>query len=233
MVNDRAEVRVFVDPPVEREDGGTDKDSDDSDNPEGVVDHLPRRILGGPASVNKKRRASNKRRLEADSDEEGEGQARQPRPAVQRQERIWNKTNSGMVGSKVPEFIKPVLSADYQQQLENISSGYDYYKLFQPDSFANEIVSQSRLYALQKGYTNSSETVSQDTYRCTEAMLLHSGYHSVPRRRMMWETKQDCHINLVADNIRRYQVAAVLQCLHFRDNSKIDADGYYKVRSTD
>ena len=67
-------MRVFVDPPVEREDGGTDKDSDDSDNPEGLVDHLPRRILGGTASVNKKSRASNKRRLEADSDEEGEEQ---------------------------------------------------------------------------------------------------------------------------------------------------------------
>ena len=53
-----------------------------------------------------------------------------------------------MVGSKVPEFIKPVLSADDQHQLENMASVYDYYKLFQPDSFADEIVSQSRLYAL-------------------------------------------------------------------------------------
>ena len=157
MVNDRAEVRVFVDPPVEREDGGTDKDSDDSDNPEGVVDHLPRRILGGPASVNKKRRASNKRRLEADSDEEGEGQARQPRPAVQRQERIWNKTNSGMVGSKVPEFIKPVLSADNQQQLENISSGYNYYKLFQPNSCANEIVSNQASTLFRRGTQNRAK----------------------------------------------------------------------------
>ena len=49
----------------------------------------------------------------------------------------------------------------------------------------------------------------------------------------MWEMKEDCHINLVANNIRQNQVDAVLQCLHFRDNSKIDADGYYKVRSTD
>ena len=106
VVNDRAEVRVFVDPPVEREDGGTDKDSDDSDNPEGVADHLPRRILGGTASVNKKRRASNKRRLEADSDEEGEEHARQPRPAVQRQDRIWNKTNSGICSSSLPRRIR-------------------------------------------------------------------------------------------------------------------------------
>lgn len=61
-------------------------------------------------------------------------------------------------------------------------------------------------------------------------MLLHSGYHSVPQRRMLWQQKADCYNNLVADNIRREQVTAVLNCLHFRDNAKIDKDGYYKVR---
>ena len=34
-------------------------------------------------------------------------------------------------------------------------------------------------------------------------MLLHSGYHSVPRRMMIWELKPDCHNALIADNIRR------------------------------
>ncbi len=65
-----------------------------------------------------------------------------------------------------------------------------------------------------------------------EAVLLHSGYHSVPRRKMLWELKQDCHNNLVADNIRRDKMDAMLQCLHFRDNAKIDDDGYFKVRPT-
>jgi hypothetical protein len=47
---------------------------------------------------------------------------------------------------------------------------------------------------------------------------------------MLWELKQDCHNNLVADNIRRDTMDAMLQCLHFRDNAKIDNDGYFKVR---
>lgn len=47
---------------------------------------------------------------------------------------------------------------------------------------------------------------------------------------MLWELKQDCHNNLVADNIRRDQMDAMLQCLHFRDNTKLDDDGYFKVR---
>lgn len=67
-------------------------------------------------------------------------------------------------------------------------------------------------------------------FRCTEAVLLLSGYHSVPRRKMMWETSPDCHNQLVAKNVRRNQVDAVLQCLHFRDNADADDDGYYKVK---
>lgn len=60
-------------------------------------------------------------------------------------------------------------------------------------------------------------------------MLLHSGYHNVPRRKMLWELKPDCRNELVAEAIRRDEVDAVLKCLHFRDNSKIDDDGYFKV----
>lgn len=63
-----------------------------------------------------------------------------------------------------------------------------------------------------------------------EAVLLHSGYHSVPRRKMLWELKPDCHNNLVADNMRRDQMDAMLHCLYFRDNTMIDDDGFFKVR---
>ncbi len=41
--------------------------------------------------------------------------------------------------------------------------------------------------------------------------------------------KDDCRNALVADAIRRREVDAVLLCLHFRDNSNLDNDGYYKV----
>ena len=66
--------------------------------------------------------------------------------------------------------------------------------------------------------------------RCTEAFLLHSGYHSVPRRKMIWQLKADCRNELVANAIRRDEVDAVLKSLHFRDNTQIDNDGYYKVQ---
>jgi hypothetical protein len=55
-------------------------------------------------------------------------------------------------------------------------------------------------------------------------MFLQSGYHSVPRRRMLWQEKPDCWNKLVAEAIRRDDVDSVLKCLHFRDS-----DGYFKV----
>jgi DNA excision repair protein ERCC-6 len=135
-----------------------------------------------------------------------------------------------MVGSRVPVWVKPVMTAENSDMLANLSSAYDYYKLFQPASFAEEIVYQSKLYAVQKDKKQALEVMNIDTYRCTEAMLLHSGYHTVPRRWMLWQQKADCYNQLVAENIRRREVDAVLSCLHFRDNSNIDEDGYYKVR---
>ena len=42
----------LLSPVVERADGGTDKDSDNSDDPEGLPHHLPRRILGGRGELN-------------------------------------------------------------------------------------------------------------------------------------------------------------------------------------
>jgi hypothetical protein len=61
-------------------------------------------------------------------------------------------------------------------------------------------------------------------------LLLHSGYNTVPKRKMLWEQKLDCHNELISNAIRRHQVDAVLSCLHFRDNSKIDEDSYFKVK---
>ncbi len=47
---------------------------------------------------------------------------------------------------------------------------------------------------------------------------------------MSWELKQDCHNNLMADNIRRDTMDAMLHCLQFPDNTKMDVNGYFKVQ---
>lgn len=77
----------------------------------------------------------------------------------------WRKKNPELVGSKIPSFTKPVLSDEEQELLGSLRTAYDFYKLFQSDSFANEIVYQSRLYAVQKDFKKAQEIVNKNTYR--------------------------------------------------------------------
>ena len=105
------------------------------------------------------------------------------------------------------------------------------FRLFQPDSFANEVLYQSRLYNCSKNIGNQKH-ITYRNYRCTEASLLLSGYNAPPRRKMCWEEKPDCINTLVSSNVRRDTVDTILRSLHFRDNSKINdnaPDSYFKV----
>ena len=99
------------------------------------------------------------RRLENDSDTEDEG------PPARAPGGQWTKRDPGLIGTNTPVFIKPIMSAENKDKLEGLSTAYEYYKLFQSDTFANEVVFQSRLYAVQKGFETLLPHVSRDTYR--------------------------------------------------------------------
>jgi hypothetical protein len=77
----------------------------------------------------------------------------------------WSRRDPGLVSSRVPPFIKAVLSAEDSDKLENLSTACNYYKLFQSDTYVSESIYQSRLYAVQKGFQKPLEQVSWDTYR--------------------------------------------------------------------
>ncbi len=77
----------------------------------------------------------------------------------------WSRKDPGLIGTRIPPFSKPVLSAQDKKILDKQTSAYDYYKLFQPNSFANEIVYQSKLYAVQKDLKKAVEIMDKDTYR--------------------------------------------------------------------
>ena len=39
-------------------------------------------------------------------------------------------------------------------------------------------------------------------FRCMEACMLHTGYHSVPARKMLWEQMGDCNNPFISKAIR-------------------------------
>ncbi len=79
-------------------------------------------------------------RLENDSDTEDEDEQRTVRtPRIQ-----WTPQDPGPVGLNTPKFIKPVMSEENREKPEDLSTAYDYYKLFQSDTFANKSVQETR-----------------------------------------------------------------------------------------
>ncbi len=75
-------------------------------------------------------------RLENDSNTEDEDEQRPVcLPRTQ-----WTPQDPGLVGVNTPEFIKPVMSDENREKLEDLSTAYYYYKLFQSDAFANEVI---------------------------------------------------------------------------------------------
>ena len=83
---------------------------------------------------------------------------------------------------------------------------------------------------MQCGRTQKLPLLTADNIRCVEGVFLHTGYHEVPAKKMVWEVGLDCHNALVSGNIRRDTFNDCLQNLHFRDNGFVDRDKYYKVR---
>ena len=127
------EVDIFMEPPVERANGDTDVDSDDSDSPTGKVDHLPRRLLQGGAQKRTRRR---KEKVVSDSEEEEEV----PMAGNRNVPSQWSKTNKGFVGSKIPIWNRPQnVNNAGDWRVEELTSAYEFYKLFQSDSFVNQV----------------------------------------------------------------------------------------------
>jgi hypothetical protein len=77
----------------------------------------------------------------------------------------WSKVNPYLVGSKIPDYVKPELSEDDKAKLQGLHGAYDFYKVFSPDSWMNEVVNQSRLYAVQKGHTKQLPMLTKDKIR--------------------------------------------------------------------
>ena len=47
---------------------------------------------------------------------------------------------------------------------------------------------------------------------------------------MVWETKPDCHLPFISNSVRRDTIDGLMTVLHFRDNTNIDGDPFFKIR---
>ena len=72
--------------------------------------------------------------------------------------------------------------------------------------------------------------MSKQELFCFIGILILSGYHPVPFRRLYWSNQAAVYNHLVAESMRRNRFEEIIKYLHFADNSQITADRYYKIR---
>ena len=206
-----AEITISILPP--EEEGITDEDSDGSDDEiTGDFTHLPRRILNSTAHTS--------------SEVDIESEKRPPHPK-RKKKRQWKttppKTQKDLdlplkFGPKIEEFLNM-----------SISSPMDAFLYLFSSELVDQIIFQSKLYAEQRGRSQPF-TLSKEEFLTFVGILVLSGYAPVPYRRLFWSNAPDVHNDLVAQSMRRNKFEAILQNLHFADNTKIDSDRYYKIR---
>jgi hypothetical protein len=115
---------------------------------------------GGQQRVRKR----NGNRMEVDEDEDEDEDAEAP---ANLDLGVWSRRDLGQLGSSVPPYQKPVLEDDDHDRLMELknASALELYKQFQPDRFAEEVVYQSKLYAVQKNKNKAVDIINLNTYR--------------------------------------------------------------------
>lgn len=103
------------------------------------------------------------------------------------------------------------------------------FSLFFDDDIVNMIVQQSIHYAGLKG--NHSFRTSPQEIRVFFAILLISGYNTVPRRRMYWSRDDDVRNLEIANAMSRNRFDTLVRYVHLSDNNNLDVeDKFSKVR---
>lgn len=103
------------------------------------------------------------------------------------------------------------------------------FELFFDDEVMDMIVEYSMMYAGSKG----KHTFSTDANEISVfiAILLISGYSTVPRRRMYWSLDPDVRNDAIADAMTRDRFDEIMRFTHVSDNNDLDpTDKFSKVR---
>jgi len=106
---------------------------------------------------------------------------------------------------------------------------YELFQLYYDDEMRRLIVTESVKYARQKN--NQKFTIEECELDIFVAILLFSGYHSLPRERLYWCRDEDLDVSYVSSRMSRNRFEDMKRYLHLSDNSRVDPnDKLHKIR---
>ena len=85
----------------------------------------------------------------------------------------------------------------------------------------NVIAQESCRYACEK---NIQFTISVPELKAALGILILSGYHTLPSRRLYWSMDDDVRVDLVAKAMSRDRFEEILRFLHFTDNQTLNKE---------
>ncbi|KAG8222824.1 hypothetical protein J437_LFUL005030 [Ladona fulva] len=216
---------VIITGPEEGPEAVTDEDSDASyGEVKGDVTHLPRRILEVEAELGILAEENVEIPVERDQPSISKFPKKSKGKLSKGTSKEWSSDMKN-ADLKIPDFKQ----SSFPESFSNVPSPIQCFQDFFSIDLCNHIMEQTNLYAQSKGNHGFSFRI-EDIYAVV-GILLFSGYHSLPRRRMYWSTEDDCDIKIIRVTCRRNRFDEILRFLHLADNSKVDLnDRLYKVR---
>ena len=125
----------------------------------------------------------------------------------------------------------PPKSAESPNNKKEQWSPADVFEIFFVNDVIELIIRFSKIYAAGKGFHNFQ--VSMEEMRAFLALLLLSGYASLPRRRMYWEKQIDVNKEVFTRTLPRHRFEEILRFFHLADNNNLHKDDKFaKIRAT-
>lgn len=197
----------------------TDEDSADEDGG-GLVDNLSRHQLNAQAEVRlakkvRKVRVSQKRTKKQKKKKQSSKKQKSKRPTKTWIDGDFEKTTT---------FIPSKNFDDYSDL-----SPIEIFETLFSDNIFDHILNESRKYAL---FLNCKDPcITKAELKCFFAILIFSGYHILPGKKMYWETARDMGNRFIIDSMRRDRFVQIMRFIHCADNAQMDVnDKMWKLR---
>lgn len=210
------EASVYIMPPdtvgVE-----TDEDSADEDQPPTIANLSGRQLRArGLATVRTKSgRQFIGENLDSESDSASDSneKTKPTQSKKKKKERHWVRRDNN---------VQPSIfcAKNWIEEIDMQPSSL--FELFFDEEVVAHTLEMSNLYAQQNGKDNFVLTESE--LKLAIAILIISGYSSLPRRRLYWENSEDTFNAAIANSMSVNRFEEILRYLHFADNYKLNQD---------
>lgn len=208
----------------------SDEDSGDEDG--GTINNLSQRQLLAEA-VATAFEGGERQEIGIEEDDSSDDELPLKRPVTARSRKQPPQATKSRKWSQSD--LPSTVSSKYEWAVENPAflrnewSPTGMFELFFDEEIIELIVNNTMKYARQKG--NHTFTTTNNEMRSFLAILLLSGYSSLPRRRMYWQQEDDVMNVAVSSVMARNRFEEILQYLHVADNMCLGAgDKVAKVR---